>query len=65
MELVVLRAEPLAITCLPWAVSGLIIYNFCFPFFNQETTLPRTFSWEVKNLTLPTLKVTSLEKTWI
>ena len=31
----------------------------------QETTLLRTFSWEERNSTPLTLKVTSLEKTWI
>lgn len=54
----------LAITHFPWGMSSLIIYNRV-SFLNQETTLPRTFSWEARNLTLPTLKVTSLEKTWI
>ena len=54
----------LTITGFPWVVSSLIIYN-CVSFSNQETTLPLTFSWEVRNSTPLTLKVTSLERTWI
>lgn len=34
------------------------------PLSDQETTLLHTFSWGARNLTPPTQKVTSLERTW-
>ena len=49
--------------CSWWAVLGLIVYSHV-SFFHQDTTSHRTFSWEVRNSTPPTLKVTSLERTW-
>lgn len=55
------RAEPLRLPQGCISLYSIIIVVF----FNQETTLLRTFSWEVRNLTPPTLKVTSLERTWI
>lgn len=45
---------------------GAVLAHLQLPSFStQETTLPRTFSWEVRSSTPPTPKVTCSERTWI
>lgn len=48
---------------LPGGCAGPRCLQPCL-LFPQETTSHHTFSWEVRNSTPPTPKVTSLERTW-